>query len=1046
MFNLNKINGRSQIGIFILIALMIIILLIFLIYYSNLEKESNIEDTKKTQNGETDSKLNALKDNVDFCLERQIKKALVISGAKGGFIYEQGEYYFPSVTTDHFYDPKLANMLNLDYSYLTGGVLVHSAYEVYTPNLNSTKSFFDVKSGENIIVYNHSIKGDFEKYILDEFLDCIMLEAVEIRGFNLTFENFTSSLDSQFIETQISNLGVDRIDLVRTESIIGKTGDRVITMVNGKERYGTIFSNDEDGKYSNVKFDENIFENFGNADINDLIIRNLNSSVSVEVDFKDDSVGARVFFPVSIENKGFNSFFRTSYQEVNVRFKKLLEFSKTLLEAKVKDRSLDYSDITVINKVLDDGNYYYRNSGDDLHETLKFYQTELYNSSKERAMYVYTIEDTSSKILGNPYIFNFAYDNNAPYIDKNKIDEDVRFKQDGNSFLYVSVVDAGLTLNLKNFISDKQFLDNFLSYFIPNHINKPSYEFRIEANGDVFFQSVNPGITSINIDLTDGETIKTENFIFVSGQLGNKNNEDAKFCYDFKSSKISASNNQNIIIFPTLNEYVYDNYAVVDGTGYHDTFTYNLYAEDAFLNSLIGKSLSYIPGGLSFKRSCYDIGDFVKLQYELRNAITGNLIAEAEVLNNHDDIDIPIPKVNYPVDVIVKLIDTYDDGVLGEPFEITIYPRKCLGPSNLAASLQAQVGSTVGSCCDLSKTPITSVPNLNMADVNNIRTSGKVIDADMYFMYNPMGNGNFFNSGINSFNVATQNLWGPQMSLNNPTSLFKGHGVATCDGTFPKWEDILKVSSIGPSVLNSKVYSYRAFNPREILLKGPGFNRMLPFSVSYANQNGVCEFAQLNFTNELQLDVDVNNDGTKSGNLGFQTAFVSLNPLTYNGPLPDTPDGNAAHVMCDEVNVNYVTTDTFPPYSWLKNPGVLGKGGVSASVAFSKGFCQVGVSNCGGKVASPGYKARNDAVSSCEDYYYNGVDIIKSNAPSSWMCASNKFSFISCKNIIDPTQTRVGTKIYDRKCSGGVDLLCTDGVTSNCQINCPAGFTYGPDC
>ncbi|MCA9460356.1 MAG: hypothetical protein KC550_07455, partial [Nanoarchaeota archaeon] len=438
--------------------------------------------------------------------------------------------------------------------------------------------------------------------------------------------------------------------------------------------------------------------------------------------------------------------------------------------------------------------------------------------------------------------------------------------------------------------------------------------------------------------------------------------------------------------------------------------------------------------------------DFIKIEYEVRNSLNGALISKADLANIHADLDIPIPKVNYPLDIKVKLFDTFDDQELGEPYTISIFPRKCLGPNAVSADLQAQMGSTVGSCCDLSRSPIKSVPALNLGDVNNVRTNGKVVDADMYFMYNPMGNGNFFNTGVNSFNVATENLWGPTMMLNDPTSLFKGHGVAACDGTFPKWEDLLVVSSIGAPALNAKTYAYRAFNPREILLKGPGYDRRLPFSVSYAERNGICEFASLSSINELQLDIDVNNDGTKTGNLGFQTAFVSANPSPSNGPLPTTPEGNAVYVMCDNVNVDYVTSDVFPPYSWVKNPPITSKGGILGTIAVSKGFCDVGVTSCGGKFASPGFKIRTDSSSTCEDYYYNGLDIVKGNAPSSWVCANGKFVSIMCSNATNPTDKRLGNKFYDRKCSGGLDLTCTNGVTSNCVINCPVGYVYGAGC
>ena len=92
-----KFATKTQISIFILVAIMIIFLFIFLINNNSSNNSKKIEENKNTVLEDSNSKLLNLKDSVDYCFEKQLRKAVIIAGTRGGFIYDNGEYYFSGV-------------------------------------------------------------------------------------------------------------------------------------------------------------------------------------------------------------------------------------------------------------------------------------------------------------------------------------------------------------------------------------------------------------------------------------------------------------------------------------------------------------------------------------------------------------------------------------------------------------------------------------------------------------------------------------------------------------------------------------------------------------------------------------------------------------------------------------------------------------------------------------------------------------------------------------------------------------------------------------
>jgi len=209
----SNFESKSQISIFILTIIIVIFLFIFL-FSSNFEnKKTDLKKSKTQILSETNNKLFPLKDNVDYCLKRQVKKALIISGMHGGFIYDKGEYYSPSVILQDTYHKKLVTNLDLNWNNLIEKVLIQSDYSVYVPNINN-----------NGTIYTHTIKEDYEKFILDEFLKCINLDKYKSAGYKIIQEEYVGNIKK--------TIGPKKAEI---NKIIGKVNDKVRIVINGVE-------------------------------------------------------------------------------------------------------------------------------------------------------------------------------------------------------------------------------------------------------------------------------------------------------------------------------------------------------------------------------------------------------------------------------------------------------------------------------------------------------------------------------------------------------------------------------------------------------------------------------------------------------------------------------------------------------------------------------------------------------------------------------------------------------------------------------------------
>jgi len=402
-------SNKVQISIFILIAVMITFLIIFLVNTEVEDKVQVIEKNKELSDSGSnlDSNFIGLKESVDSCLEKELKKSLIIAGARGGFIYDGGEYYFPGVWPNNLYSDSTIKNLGLTSSYLSKSTLVYSRdVPDYIPRYNSNDIYFGSK------YFERTIDEDLKRFILNGFIDCLDIEGIKERGYNVSYEQYLGRIES---------VDFDKITLT---GVIGKVNDTVKLDTIENVYFGKIIKVDMINKQTEVEFkDSNIV--FPDSTLfTDFNVINENSSVRLNITFQDEAVTASLNFPITISKGDFTSSYKNSEVSVNVRLMQLIKLSRNLISYKYReDHLIDFTNPEVLNEFIEgtkgDKNSYFKTTNNrNLYITKKI----LKNSDDYKAE-IYTIIDYDSKILGEPYVYSFGYENHAPIIDLSRVED-----------------------------------------------------------------------------------------------------------------------------------------------------------------------------------------------------------------------------------------------------------------------------------------------------------------------------------------------------------------------------------------------------------------------------------------------------------------------------------------------------------------------------------------------------------------------------------------------------------------------------------------------
>jgi len=532
---------KSQISIFIIIALMIIFLISFLIVSNNDSKKQNIQDSNIDNNLNNNPSLLPLKDTIDNCLKLELKKATIISGYRGGFIYDTSnsnnhEYYISGINLPRNldYNFNLLQNFDLNKNYLSKNVLVYSQKSLYVPRLDSDYIINRGQVNQNII-YSKSIKDDYKNFIFFNILKCLNFDNYKNKGVNINYDNFIGKINT--INFNSNYILVNNLD--------GDIGDIVKVNLGDKIYYGTISSVKNINNLTKITFPQNTLNDISsNNDFYKQYAINTKTKSKINITFEDEKIVAKLYFPINVKNKNSNKLekYSSSSVSIDIRFKELLLLSNILLNKKNENRSTDLSKINTINRIITNNSALNKFN----FSSLKFIKTPI-NNSAEHKVFVYSIIDDKSKILGNPFIFNFGYENHAPRINLTNLGSNIL---EENSILIFVSKNQQANIDLKPLTSDKETFDNWVSFYHPFTYSGPDAKFSVTSDGKVSFTGYQERRYSFPITVDDRESSRTRNFVFITGFPDNTNNRAAKSCLIYTSNGIDS-------IFPV--EYDYKN-------------------------------------------------------------------------------------------------------------------------------------------------------------------------------------------------------------------------------------------------------------------------------------------------------------------------------------------------------------------------------------------------------------------------------------------------------------------------------------------------------
>jgi hypothetical protein len=986
-------NFKGQIAIFVLIAVLIVFLMVFLMFSKVDSKEDNLELDKDKILLEDDSKLDVLKNKIDHCLSMQLKRATIVSGLRGGFIYDEGEYYFPGTIASESYSRIFISNMDLNWNFLRSGTLVHSHAQVYTPGVD-----------ENVFMYEHSIREDMQRFVMKGFMKCLNFDDVQgIYGINFT------QYVGKVHDVNYNNNGV------RVLGFNANLGDKVELEIENEVLEGRVESYDSSTDLYYVKFDD--LSSIGNYDSEEVInmeVYNMNNSLNLSVSINEEDITAKISYPVSIERGDFKSFYEDSSVRVDVRYKSLLGIAKHLLTHKyLYNKSIDYSDLDNVARVLNDSVYYKKSEYKDL-----IFSQKVLIDENERKRYVYSLIDNNSKIMGHPFVLNFAYENIAPTVEFDKISEGTTLSDENNEIVRFMITEGQrINFNLREITYEEQFWDDYIFYFREQKSGGPnsSYEFVLNESGNMSFVAHMEMVYRFNIIVTDGETQREHLIEFITGFPSNVNNSEAESCFNFRNS-VDPLN-----YFMISSAFKNKKYKFIEN-GYHNVF------------GLIQFGDSSIPSSdLYFSKSCV----FDPSIYNITAHSVDPSGDKTDITSDVDDISpmdykIRIPQENYVQDIVVEVYNIATGNTMTQPFNFTVYPVSCLGPFSDENIFN-------GTCCksDQIYNAVQNTLSNNdssyieaVSESNMLKDGNVIIDESMYFCYNPDGDDV---ASIGAYDYENKVLWDLHPSI---TSLFEADVLIQCQGVYPRPVHNFKRIGGGGGV------NFGTLNK----IKSDGLlyenNNGIAANLNVAESADKCEFCYLYNITPVELIFN------KSGELlAFEMGLVSANdgsggilPPAKVDAIPDSTFPDWSFLSASDQN-KYNNLDVLCEDSWFGKLNAssdwsligfpFGNGGSRQTSEISKGYCYQGASTCSGASDTPTHSSVGDGQ--CIDRYFVNYDTQSFQFNSGWRCGTTD---VSCppNNDCDECGTPNTQMLYcdgtSSSCPAKQTLVC------NCDASC----------
>lgn len=377
------IKKKGQISIFIIVMLLIIMLFVFLFSFQSDSKTNKIDAGEGLAGGETYNFEN-LQVELNFCLTNSLEKAILLASLRGGLLYDgEGleERYLPGNYFGDYYD-KVLNPYSIENDEILYYTKVRTSGIINIP-LN------DVTIDNTLIFPGY--KSQFQDYMLNEVFSCVNFVEYQDAGY---------SIEKKLVSSRIKSLITSKS--VELENIEGSDGDVLFMEYEDTLLEGVLIINN--GKYIG-DFSTSIIDFTTLLDIQNYLVINKDLSIYIDISFEKESIRSTLYFPVVLKEKQVSVSSLELSSISNVRFKKLLSSGKKLIEQKILNRTLDYSDSNHINIALS-------SSISDVGIS----KTILDNQPNHK-LFIYTIHDTNSEFLGVPLQFNIVYENFAPYLN-----------------------------------------------------------------------------------------------------------------------------------------------------------------------------------------------------------------------------------------------------------------------------------------------------------------------------------------------------------------------------------------------------------------------------------------------------------------------------------------------------------------------------------------------------------------------------------------------------------------------------------------------------
>jgi len=503
--------------------------------------------------------------------------------------------------------------------------------------------------------------------------------------------------------------------------------------------------------FSNLSSNFSVEKNFREFLLNDTFrclnlshLRDLGYKIKTEekpnitVNFYPERVKVSLFYPIKLFKNGQESdFYKTTLVKYN-SLEKLTYIATYFINSMYENTSANYSKV--------------------MNESISFYGLNPKNFVFKRVVklnlpykkvYTYVLKDSNSRIKNYPYVFEFGYIDNAPFLDLSpKAGAPFMVSPFFNDTYYTYLsVGTVFKIDLHKYLHDNNYYDDvFNKHFFSVDQDTSEYEFKLEQNGSLIFIPKTNNFYSFKITATDGVCTRDYILQFITPVFKNKNNEKTgNYVYATALERKG---------FPIDDKYLHILKYYKDSKGYYHYYTFGLKKGQVKLSFL------FIPNG-ELSVSTVGCDDF------------SNNICTLNLGSSKKTVTFEIKNGN-------NVLSTY---------VVDVYPVACMGPGPVSKSVQEVVGGDF-TCCNLQSLD-DAIKNNNPSVIKNIYGFSHIAADFNAYVHLDVD----VTNKLDLFDFVHKSIWD---TFNNKyiMSLYSSHIKMICNGQSPlPWNG--NVQSIG---------------------------------------------------------------------------------------------------------------------------------------------------------------------------------------------------------------------------------------------------------